>query len=74
MSIDRPDVHNAFNEVLIEELTNAFKQINNSNNSSSSSTNYRSIILSGKGASFSAGADLNWMKKMVTYTKVNSTG
>eukprot|EP01117_Protostelium_nocturnum_P016873 TRINITY_DN6763_c1_g2_i1.p1 TRINITY_DN6763_c1_g2~~TRINITY_DN6763_c1_g2_i1.p1 ORF type:complete len:338 (+),score=110.87 TRINITY_DN6763_c1_g2_i1:161-1174(+) len=56
VSINRKQVHNAFNEILIHELTKAFKAI--------SQSNYRAVVITGTGNSFSAGADLNWMKKM----------
>jgi len=58
--MNRPDVSNAFNEELIAELTQAFKNLDPS---------CRAIILTGAGKQFSAGADLNWMKKMASYTE-----
>lgn len=63
VALNRPDLHNAFNEELISELTNLF-----SNFMKHFSTS-RCVILTGNGQSFSAGADLNWMKKMKDYTK-----
>eukprot|EP01102_Stenamoeba_stenopodia_P009493 TRINITY_DN2802_c0_g1_i1.p1 TRINITY_DN2802_c0_g1~~TRINITY_DN2802_c0_g1_i1.p1 ORF type:complete len:361 (-),score=99.58 TRINITY_DN2802_c0_g1_i1:163-1206(-) len=70
--LNRPDLHNSFNEVVIKEITDAFtsiaKQVNN-NSSSNSSAPPRAVVLTGNGASFSAGADLNWMKKMASYTE-----
>lgn len=60
--LNRPDVHNAMNEQLMKELTNCFKEINKDKDA-------RIIILTGKGKSFCAGADLNWMKSMVNYSK-----
>jgi methylglutaconyl-CoA hydratase len=59
--LDRPEVHNAFNEVMIAELTEIFKRI-------SEDELVRVVVLTGNGKSFSAGADLNWMKKMINYT------
>ena len=56
ISLNRPDVHNAFNEDLISELTDIGSKLTNDNT-------IRIIILTGKGKSFCAGADLNWMKK-----------
>jgi methylglutaconyl-CoA hydratase len=53
--MNRPDVHNAFNAQLIADLTAAFQAL-------SLSESVRVIILAGRGKSFSAGADLNWMK------------
>lgn len=56
VTLDRPDVHNAFNETLIEEMTDAFADI-------ASSSHIRVVVLQGNGASFCAGADLDWMKR-----------
>ena len=62
ISLNRPEVHNAMNEKLMKELTNCFIELNKDNN-------IRTIILTGKGKSFCAGADLNWMKSMATFTE-----
>lgn len=62
ISLNRPDVHNAMNESLMTELTNSFIKF-------SSDRTVRVIVLTGKGKSFCAGADLNWMKSMVHYSK-----
>lgn len=59
--MNRPDVHNAFDENLIGELTEALRQLQ-------SDPEARIIILSGRGSSFSAGADLNWMRRAADYT------
>ncbi|MFQ6002613.1 MAG: enoyl-CoA hydratase/isomerase family protein [Candidatus Zixiibacteriota bacterium] len=59
--LNRPEVHNAFNEVMIAELTEIFKKI-------SENESVRVAVLTGAGKSFSAGADLNWMKKMIDYS------
>lgn len=61
--MNRPDTHNAFNEVVIRELTEAFREVKKH------SDKLRAVVLTGTGKSFSAGADLNWMKKMATYTQ-----
>ncbi len=53
--MNRPDVHNAFNAQLITDLTDAFQAV-------SVAEGVRVVILAGRGKSFSAGADLNWMK------------
>jgi len=55
--MNRPAVHNAFDELLIEELTQAFAQLDDE-------ASVRAIVLAGQGASFSAGADLNWMRRL----------
>ena len=53
--MNRPDVHNAFNAQLIHDLTAAFQQLD-------ADEQVRVVVLAGRGKSFSAGADLNWMK------------
>ena len=62
ISLNRPDVHNAMNEQLMKELTQCFQEM-------SIDKKVRIIILTGNGKSFCAGADLNWMKSMVNYSK-----
>lgn len=57
--LNRPDLHNAFNAELIEEMISLFESFKSE----------RLIILSGRGSSFCAGADLNWMKAMKDYSK-----
>ncbi|WP_456291139.1 enoyl-CoA hydratase-related protein [Paraburkholderia nemoris] len=54
--MNRPEVHNAFDETLIAELTDAFAALDRDPAA-------RAIVLAGVGKSFSAGADLNWMKR-----------
>ncbi len=54
--MNRPDVHNAFDEALIGELTAACKALD-------ADAGVRVVVLAGRGKSFSAGADLNWMKR-----------
>ena len=65
VSIDRPDVHNAFNELVIEELTAAFRMVGQSDDA-------RVAVLASTGTSFSAGADLHWMRRMVDYTEAEN--
>lgn len=60
--LNRPEVHNAFNETLIAELTHAFRSLGEDGS-------VRVIVLAAEGKSFCAGADLNWMGAMVQYTK-----
>lgn len=59
--LNRPEIHNALNDELINELYGAFTYLNNSND-------IRVIILTGNGKSFCSGADLNWMKSVVNYS------
>ncbi len=61
VTLNRPGVHNAFNNELIYELYDVFDKLNSDNT-------IRVIILTGNGKSFCAGADLNWMKSVVDYT------
>jgi len=58
---NRPDIRNAFNEVMISELTDAFRIAGKTDG-------IRVIILKGEGKSFCAGADLNWMRDVSTYS------
>ncbi len=58
--LNRPDVHNAMNDVMIAELTAAFKEL-------SRDENVRLIVLRGNGKSFCAGADLNYMKSIAGF-------
>ncbi len=61
VTIIRPEVHNAFNEVMILEMIEAFKYL-------SGDETVRVIVLTGEGKSFCAGADIVWMQKMQDYT------
>jgi methylglutaconyl-CoA hydratase len=54
--MNRPELHNAFNEALIEQLTGAFRTLG-------ADPAVRAVVLGGRGRSFSAGADLDWMKR-----------
>jgi methylglutaconyl-CoA hydratase len=55
--LNRPDVHNAFDDALIVELTTMLAALD-------ADPSVRAVVLTGAGASFSAGADLNWMRRM----------
>jgi methylglutaconyl-CoA hydratase len=59
--LDRPEIHNAFNDELVKQVTDAFTDLGRR-------PDVRVIVLAGNGKSFCAGADLNWMKRMVRYT------
>lgn len=58
--MNRPDVLNAFNEDLIADLASVCTDLEND-------TNVRIVVLAGRGKHFSAGADLNWMKRASVY-------
>jgi methylglutaconyl-CoA hydratase len=62
VTLNRPERHNAFDDVLIAELTEALRSME-------AEDGIRLVVLSGTGKSFSAGADLNWMKRMAGYSK-----
>lgn len=58
--MNRPDKHNAFDETLIEELTRSALALG-------ADDNVRVVVLAGRGNSFSAGADLDWMRRAADY-------
>ena len=58
VTLSRPGVHNAFDDALITELTAELQRLGNA-------ADVRAVVLSGAGKTFSAGADLNWMRSMV---------
>lgn len=57
IALNRPNVHNAFDDALIADLTLALEDCERN-------PAVRIVVLTGAGASFSAGADLNWMRGM----------
>ncbi len=59
--LNRPAKHNAFDDAMIVELTQACEQV-------ASNPQLRVLILASKGRNFSAGADLGWMQRMAGYT------
>jgi len=61
VTINRPEVRNAFNEEVITELTAVFLEY-------AEQPEVRCVVLTGNGPAFCAGADLNWMKKMAGYS------
>lgn len=60
--LNRPEKHNAFNAHVVDELRDVFSAL-------SKSSNVRMVILRGAGESFSAGADLEWMRAAGDYTE-----
>lgn len=58
---NRPDVHNAFDDIMIRELLLVFDDI-------AKQSDIRAVVLTGKGKSFCAGADLNWMRRVKDYS------
>ena len=65
VTLNRPDVHNAFDETLIAEFTAALRALGADNA-------VRVVVVAGAGASFCAGADLNWMKRMAGYSRAQN--
>jgi methylglutaconyl-CoA hydratase len=61
LTLNRPEVHNAFDETLIGELTRALRAVE-------ADDAVRAVVLLGAGASFCAGADLNWMRRMAGFS------
>lgn len=61
ITLNRPEIHNAFDDEIICELTLVLDEIQ-------SNANVRVVILRAEGKSFSAGADLRWMLRMADYT------
>lgn len=61
VSLNRPEVHNAFNDELIAEAVDLFSSIDTSS--------ARAVVLRANGPNFCAGADLNWMSRMMAYSR-----
>ena len=61
VTLRRPQVHNAFNAQIVQDLITAFGEL-------SKEEQLHGVVLTGEGPSFSAGADLNLMKESVTFT------
>ncbi|MEX2199263.1 MAG: enoyl-CoA hydratase/isomerase family protein [Burkholderiales bacterium] len=58
--LDRPEIRNAFDDVLIAALTSSLRELD-------AEEGVRAVVLGGNGPAFCAGADLNWMKRMAGY-------
>ncbi len=61
VTLNRPEVRNAFNDEVIAELTTAFTELGQDKE-------VRAIVLGAEGPAFCAGADLNWMRRMADYS------
>ncbi len=62
LTMNRPELHNAFDDLLIADLTAELKRLE-------ADETVRVVQLAGSGRSFSAGADLNWMRRMADYSR-----
>jgi len=60
VTLNRPAIHNAFDETLIAKLTQTFVELDDERD-------VRVVVLAGAGRSFCAGADLNWMRRMAAF-------
>ncbi|HTI19056.1 MAG TPA: enoyl-CoA hydratase/isomerase family protein [Trinickia sp.] len=61
VTLNRPEVRNAFNEAMIAETTDIFRQLD-------ARDDVRAIVLAANGPAFCAGADLNWMRRMASFS------
>jgi len=62
VTLNRPDVRNAFNDEVVAELTAVFLELGKR-------AEVRCVVLAANGPAFCAGADLNWMKSVAAYTR-----
>jgi methylglutaconyl-CoA hydratase len=62
ITLTRPEVRNAFNDAVIQELKAAFETVG-------ARDDVRAVVLAAEGPAFCAGADLNWMRRMADYTR-----
>ena len=65
VTLNRPDVRNAFNEFTIAELSLAFNELGRN-------ADVRAIVLAANGPAFCAGANLNWMRRMADYSRAEN--
>jgi len=63
--LNRPEVRNALDEVLLAEITQAVNQLERDDR-------IRVLVIAGRGKAFCAGADLNWMKRMASYSEAQN--
>jgi len=61
VTMNRPELHNAFDDLMIKALNSEFLRLN-------ADPQVRVVLLAASGKSFSAGADLNWMRRMADYS------
>ena len=61
LTLNRPEMHNAFDDTLISALTSELKRLERDKS-------VRVVLLAARGKSFSSGADLNWMRRMADYS------
>jgi len=61
VTLNRPDIRNAFNDTMIRELRQAFTDL-------LEVKGLRAVVLTGEGSAFCAGADLNWMRRVLEWS------
>ncbi len=61
VTLNRPDLRNAFNDQMLDDLLEVFASLGND-------AGVRVVVLTGEGSAFCAGADLNWMKRVIGYS------
>ena len=61
VTMNRPELHNAFDDLMIKALNSEFLRLD-------ADPQVRVVLLAASGKSFSAGADLNWMRRMADYS------
>lgn len=65
LSLDRASMHNAFDDALIAELAAALR-------AADADDSVRAVVLTGAGSTFSAGADLHWMRRMASASEADN--
>lgn len=65
ITLNRPDLHNAFNDTLVADMTSALEAAEHDDS-------IHAVIISGEGKSFCAGADTNWMRGMADASKLDN--
>ncbi len=65
VTLNQPQIRNAFDDALIGDLTGAFRTLG-------ADDNVRVVVLTGAGSAFSAGGDINWMKRMAGYDEAQN--
>lgn len=61
VTMNRPELHNAFDDLLITAMTGELRRLD-------ADPQVRVVLLAASGKSFSAGADINWMRRMASYS------
>jgi methylglutaconyl-CoA hydratase len=65
VTLNRPEIHNAFDDVMVSELNHALRELD-------ADPGVRVVIIAANGRSFSSGANLNWMKRMAGYSEAQN--